>query len=120
MVTIETMAPVLINGVNEGKLTWSKLAEVLSSAPAKMFGLYPQKGSLEVGSDADLVLVDPDVVYRVDQTKLQSRTKMSAFDGREMKGKPVRTILRGRTVMKDGEIIGQPGGHFIRPEKGSV
>ena len=82
-----------------------------------MFGLYPAKGSLEVGTDADISIVDPDMEYIMDQTKLQSRTKLSPFDGRHMKGKPVCTIVRGKTVMRDGEIIGEPSGHLIRPER---
>ena len=116
MVTIETMAPVLIDGVNHGRISWNRLAEVLSEAPAKMFGLYPSKGSLEVGTDADITIIDPDMEYVMDQTKLHSRTKLSPFDGRHMKGKPVCTIVRGKTVMKDGEIKGDPSGRFIRPE----
>ena len=117
MVTVETMVPVIIDAVNRGKISWNKLAEALSEAPAKMFGLYPAKGSLEVGTDADISIVDPDMEYIMDQTKLQSRTKLSPFDGRHMKGKPVCTIVRGKTVMKDGEIIGEPSGHLIRPER---
>ena len=85
MVTIETMAPVLIDGVNHGRISWNRLAEVLSEAPAKMFGLYPSKGSLEVGTDADITIIDPDMEYVMDQTKLHSRTKLSPFDGRHMK-----------------------------------
>ena len=117
MVTVETMVPVIIDAVNRGKISWNKLAEALSEAPAKMFGLYPAKGSLEVGTDADISIVDPDMEYIMDQTKLQSRTKLSPFDGRHMKGKPVCTIVRGKTVMRDGEIIGEPSGHLIRPER---
>ncbi len=55
--------------------------------------------------------------YIMDQTKLQSRTKLSPFDGRHMKAKPVCTIVRGKTVMRDGEIIGEPSGHLYSPGK---
>ena len=117
MVTVETMVPVVIDAVNKGRINWNKLAEILSEAPAKMFGLYPSKGSLEVGTDADITIVDPDVEYVMDQNRLHSKTKLSPFDGRQMKGRPVCTIVRGTTVMKDGEILGEPQGHLIRPER---
>ena len=117
MVNIETMVPLMIDAVNAGKLTWQELVRVLSAEPAKMYGLYPHKGAIQVGADADIVLVDPERKWTVDQEKLQSRTKLSAYHGMTLKGKIERTILRGHTVMNDGEICGGAEGRFVRPDK---
>lgn len=115
MTNIEIMAPVMINAVNEGKITINQLAGVLSENQAKIFGLYPQKGSLEVGTDADIVILDMDQEYFLDQEKLHSRTKLTPFNGKKMKGLPVMTILRGKIIAKNGEVISQQNGKFIRP-----
>lgn len=116
MVAIETMAPLLIDSVNRGCITINKLAQVLSEQPAKMYGLYPQKGSLQPGTDADITIVDMQEQYTILQENLHSRTKLSPYHGRQLQGKPVQTILRGTTVMRDGRIIGTPTGKFVRPE----
>jgi len=115
MANIEIVAPIMINAVNEGKITINQLAELLSENPAKEFGFYPQKGSLEVGTDADIVIVDLDKEYVLDQEKLHSRTKLTPFHGRKLKGLPVETIVRGKTVAKDGEVVSDPIGKFVRP-----
>lgn len=115
MATIETMPLVMINFVNEGRLSINELVDVLSEQPARMFGTYPMKGSLEVGTDADIVVVDMDKAYTFSQESMHSRTKLSPYHGRDMVGKPVKTILRGKTIMVDGEIVGEPSGKFIRP-----
>ncbi len=117
MATIETMAMVMLDGVNKGKLTINQLSSVLSEAPAKMFGLYPQKGSLEIGTDADVAIVDLAPAYIFHQEQMHSRTKLSPYDGMTFKGAVTKTILRGKTIAQDGEIVGSPSGHFIRPEK---
>jgi allantoinase len=115
MASIETMPPVMIDAVSKGKLTFNKLADVLSEAPAKLFGLYPKKGSLDPGSDADIVIIDPDSMYLFDQETMHSRTKLSPYHGMTFKGRPVQTILRGVTVAKDGQPVHGPMGRFIRP-----
>ncbi|NMA12339.1 MAG: dihydroorotase [Chloroflexi bacterium] len=113
--TIETMPLVMINFVNQGRLSINDLVSVLSEQPARMFGTYPMKGSLEVGTDADIVVIDMNKEYTFSQESMHSRTKLSPYDGWEMVGKPVKTILRGKTIMVDGEIVGEPSGKFIRP-----
>ena len=115
MATIETMSMVMLNAVNQGKLTINDLCSVLSETPARLYNTYPMKGSMQIGTDADFVIVDLDKEYTFHQESMHSRTKMSPYDGMHMKGLAVQTILRGKTIAKDGEIIGGPSGHFIRP-----
>lgn len=115
MATIETMSMILLNAANQGKLSLNQVAKVLSETPAKLFGMYPMKGALQAGADADLVLVDLDAEYVFRQEQMHSRTKLSPYNGMTFKGKPVQTILRGKTMAKNGDIVGSPSGRFIRP-----
>ena len=113
--TIETMSLTLLDAVSKGKLSIQMLVKLLCEEPAKMYGTYPMKGSLNVGTDADMVIVDMDKSYTFHQDDMHSRTKLSPYDGWNLKGKPVETILRGKTIARDGEIVGSPSGHFIKP-----
>lgn len=113
--TIETMSMILLDAMNKGKITENEVAKFLSENPAKEFGTYPQKGSLTVGGDADFAIVDPNAEYVFHQESMHSRTKLSPYDGGTYRGRVVQTVLRGMTVAKDGEIVGAPRGHFIRP-----
>lgn len=114
MCGLETLAPLMIQAVNDGKITKEQLADVLSEQPAKMFGVYPQKGSMEIGTDADFTIVDFDRIYEVDAKKFQSVSKVTAFDGMKIRGCAVYGILRGHVIMKDGEVLeDHPIGKFI-------
>ena len=115
MCGVETLAPLMIDAVNKGKITIHQLVSQLSENPAKLFGLYPQKGSLQVGTDADITLVDMNKRHTIKKEELHSISKVTAFDGFEIQGMPVATIVRGKSVMKDGKIISSPFGKFIRP-----
>ncbi len=111
---VETLGLLMINAVSTGKITENQLAKLQSENPAKLYGLYPQKGSLEIGTDADIVIIDFDSEYEFRQENMQSKVKLSPFNGRKLKGKPVETILRGLTVMRDGTIVGEARGKFLR------
>jgi len=105
-----TILPVLLHaGYHKGRLSLSRIAEVLTSAPARIFNVAPAKGSLGVGADADITLVDLNLARVVNPAELGSYSDYSLYEGQTLKGWPVRTILRGRTVMADGKITGQPG-----------
>jgi dihydropyrimidinase len=80
------------------------------SIPAKIFNLYPRKGAIAVGSDADFVLYDPDGSHRVDVKDLHSNTDNSIFQGMEMVGRPIMTILDGQVIAEDGELADQKPG----------
>ncbi len=111
---IETIAPLLLTRVNAGQLSLNQLAALLSANQAKIFGLYPQKGAIQIGSDADLVIIDIHKEYQIDQAKIHSKIKASPYHGRKVQGKPIQTILRGKTIAKNDEIMGNPEGKFIR------
>lgn len=92
----------------EGKIPLERVAEVCSSAPARLFRLE-RKGDLRPGLDADLVLVDLEKSYEVRDADVLSLTGWSPYAGRKLKGKPVRTLVRGRTVYVDGKVVGKKG-----------
>ena len=95
-----------------------RIAHLTATAPAQLFGLYPRKGVIAVGADADLALVDPAQEWTFQSGDLQTRSGVSAYLGKTFTGKVVRTIVRGVTVFTDGEVTGTPGvGAFLRPNQ---
>jgi dihydropyrimidinase len=105
-----TILPVLMDqGYHMGRLSLERIAELLCEAPAEIFGL-PQKGRLTVGADADVTIVDPELMREVRWQELGSYSDYSLYDGWRFKGWPTLTMVRGLTVMRDGAIVG-PGGH---------
>ena len=117
MCGVETLAPLMLDAVDQGKMTLQQLVQVLSENPAKLFGIYPQKGSLQVGTDADLTIVDLNRKHVIKTENLHSKSKVTAYDGFEVTGMPVATIVRGRTVMKDGQIVSGPFGQLVKPRE---
>lgn len=110
----DTLALLFDEGVNKGRLDLLTLAKVSSENAAKLYGLYPKKGALAVGSDADIVVFDPDKETTLGVGRMRSRADYSLWEGRRVKGLPVKTFLRGRLVMEDGEVVAeQPGGRFV-------
>ncbi|MTI70405.1 MAG: allantoinase AllB [Firmicutes bacterium] len=114
---VETMVPVIVSeGYNKGRLSLSRLVEVLSESPAKHYGLYPKKGAMFIGSDADFTILDLDKEWTIDKDKMYTMAKYTPFHGYKLKGKPVKTVIRGKVVYDDNEgIVGQEGyGQFIK------
>ncbi|MFZ5649943.1 MAG: dihydroorotase [Bacillota bacterium] len=105
---------VLHHGVNKRGVSLLKVAEIMSKKPAEIFGLYPQKGVIAPGSDADLVVVDLEKTVRVDHKNLGSYCDFSLYDGEELKGWPVMTVKSGRLVVKDGRMVGHAPGRYLR------
>ncbi len=112
---VETSVPLMLTQVNEGRLSISTYVKHASENPAKLFNLYPRKGTIQIGSDADFTIVDMVKEGTLKSEKLHSKTKITPFDGWKVKGLPVYTIVRGKTVMKDGEIVSKPQGEWIKP-----
>ncbi len=90
----------------------------MTANPAKLFGIYPRKGTISPGSDADIVLVDPDGGLTVDSARFLSRSGGSgkAYDGMELRGRVNTTLSRGRTVFTGGQVVGDSGGRLVSPD----
>ncbi len=111
---LQTMLPMLYSeGVRTGRITLSRFVEVTSTNAAKLFGLYPRKGTIAVGGDADLVIFDPDLTRTVKGSMLKSNADYSVYEGWQVTGWPVLTLRRGEIVFRDEEVIGQPGSGVI-------
>ncbi len=105
-------------GLVTGKLSLSQIVNLISTGPAKLFGLYPEKGSLEEGTDADLVLFNPDVSWTLSSETTHSASGYTPYEGMTVTGKAVMTFLRGRLVMGDGIYLGLPGdGRFLKARR---
>ncbi|MFC1918984.1 dihydroorotase family protein, partial [Chloroflexota bacterium] len=120
MPSTETMLPIMYSeGVAKGRITLPKMVELLCENPAKRFGLYPKKGAIKVGSDADLVVMDPDIEWTVRAADLHSKADYTCFEGWRLRGKPVLSLLRGHVLLKEGALLQKPGfGSFL--EQSSV
>jgi D-hydantoinase len=114
--TIETMLPLLLSeGVNKGRISLVDLQRVCCTSPAKIFGLYPRKGCIKPGADADLVIVDPKLSRKVRAETLHYKVGWTPYEGRTLKGWPVLTMLRGTVLCQDGVVIKEPGNAQFLP-----
>lgn len=115
---LETQLPALWTaGVNGGTLSPNRLVEAMAEAPARLHGLYPRKGTIAVGSDADLVLFDPGREETITQARLHSRAGYEPCEGMPCRGWPVMTLSRGEIVARDGEPVAPLGrGRLLRRE----
>lgn len=112
----ETLLPTMLDQVNKGTLTLEKLSYYLSARPAQVFKMFPKKGSLIVGTDADLTVVDMEAEWTITAENMYSKSReTSMFEGWKVKGKPVLTVVRGEIVAEDGIVVGEQGyGMFQR------
>jgi dihydropyrimidinase/allantoinase len=107
--------PVLISeGMHKRGIPLSRIVEVASAAPAQAFNLYPRKGTIAVGSDADLAIVDLELEQVVSTELCRSAQDHTPFEGIAVKGWPTDTILRGEPVLRDGEVAGEARGEYLR------
>jgi dihydropyrimidinase len=117
---VTTLLPVLLSeGYHRRGLPLERIAQVLSTNPARIFGLAPAKGAIGVGADADLTLVDLDRDVVVDSSTFGSHADYSIYDGWKLRGWPVATYVRGAPVMQDGEIV-VPAGYGRAVARGAV
>jgi allantoinase len=116
---VQTLVPlVLTEGVHRRGLGLEAAATLLAAAPARIAGLWPRKGAIQVGADADLLVVDMERRWTVDPGWLQSRHPHSPFVGWTMEGWITHVLRRGQTIALDGEVVVEGGGQWVRPPNG--
>jgi dihydroorotase len=115
---VETSMRLMLTLVHEGRMTMEQYVRMAGSAPARAFGLWPRKGVIQPGADADVAIVDPAKRGTIRGAELHSeRSRFTPFEGMETVGAPVATIVRGRVVMQDGKVLDAAGwGRMERPE----
>jgi len=110
---IDTTSAVLLDGAKAGRLTYERVVEVYAEAPARIYGLA-RKGRLVPGADADVSVVDPAAAWTVSDDDILSRAGWSPFSGRTLRGRPIRTYVRGQLVALHGAVCANPGvGQFV-------
>ncbi len=112
---VETLLPLLYTeGVATGRLAVHDIARLAAEAPARIYGLFPRKGMIAPGADADLVVVAPSETWRLEASRLHMNCDFSPYEGRTMVGRVVLTLSRGEVVFREAEVLAMPGrGHFL-------
>jgi dihydropyrimidinase len=101
-------------GVRAGRITLNRMVELLATSPAKLFGLYPRKGTVAVGSDADLVVFDPKKRVTITAANQHSKSDYNLFEGTEVTGSPEVVLLRGHVLVENDELVAKPGiGQYV-------
>jgi dihydropyrimidinase len=113
---VENRLSLIYNGgVRTGKISLNRFVELVSTAPARMFGLYPKKGAIAVGSDADLVLFDPEAEMTISAATHHMRIDYSLYEGWKVKGVPRKVLSRGNLIVDGDKFLGRAGaGSFVR------
>ncbi len=107
---LQVMLPMLHSeGVLKGRISLNRMVEVLSTNEAKLFGLFPRKGTVAVGSEADLVIFDPNLTRTIEASMLKSNADHSVYEGLSVTGWPRLTMRRGSVVFENDEVVGHPG-----------
>lgn len=115
---LQDQMPLLYSeGVRKGRITLERMVAVSATNPAKLFGLYPRKGTIAVGSDADVVIWDPNLTRTIKDEDVLSNGKFSIFSGWEVTGWPTVTIRRGEIVYRDGKVLSTPGSGRLAPRQ---
>src|SRR6059058_3238024 len=105
-------------GTRAGRITLNRMVELLATNPAKLFGLYPRKGTIAVGSDADLVIFDPEKKVTISAATQHSKTDYNLYEGTEVTGSPEVVLLRGNVLVDGDELVASPGiGQFVARAK---
>src|SRR4051812_17115898 len=112
---IETRLHLLYEGVRDGRISLNRFVEITSTAPAKIFGLYPKKGSISVGADADVVVWDPEQKFELSHKNLHMKADYAAYEGKTVVGAPKLVLSRGETVVDGTKLLARKGrGKFLR------
>ena len=109
------MALLFSEGVMKGRISVSRYVDLTSTMPAKLFGLWPRKGNLAVGADADIVIIDPRRSHTLCHSDMHDNADYSPYEGMSCQGMPVTTLSRGKVVAHEGQFTGDAGsGQFLR------
>src|SRR4051794_17989346 len=116
---VETRLPILFSeGVGKGRISLNEFVALTATNHAKTYGLYPKKGTIAVGSDADIAIWDPERELTIAQSLLHHGSDYTPYEGIKVKGWPVSIMVRGRFVVRDGALVGKPGGgEYVSREK---
>lgn len=107
---VETRLPILFSeGVSKGRISLNEFVALTATNHARMYGLYPKKGTIAVGADADLAIWDPDREQTISQSLMHGGSDYTPYEGIKVKGWPVSTMVRGKFVVRDGQLIGKEG-----------
>jgi dihydropyrimidinase len=105
-------------GVRAGRISLNRMVELLATNPAKLFGLYPRKGTLAVGSDADVVIFDPEKTVTISAKGHHSKVDYNLYEGTQVQGSPEIVLLRGNVLVEGDQLVAKPGiGQFVRRAK---
>ena len=111
---LDTTLSVLLNAAHEGTIRYELIPEIYARVPARTYGLWPRKGALRPGADADLAIIDPAAKWHVADVDVLSKAAWSPFSGRTLVGRTVVTILRGTVIAESGQVLAAPGaGRFV-------
>src|SRR5215467_14019144 len=112
---IETRLHLLYEAVREGRISLNRFVEITSTAPAKIFGLYPKKGTIAVGADADVVVWDPEKRFELSHANLHMKADYAAYEGKTVVGAPSHVLARGELIVEHDKLLARPGrGQFLR------
>jgi len=116
---IETRIPLMFSeGVMKNRININRFVDVTSTTPAKIFGLYPKKGTITVGSDADIVLIDPKREVTLSKSMLHENVDYTCYENIKLKGYPILTMVRGKIIVRENNFIGEKGyGQYIKRKK---
>ncbi|ARC38928.1 dihydropyrimidinase (plasmid) [Paracoccus yeei] len=111
---VEERLMMVYQGVNQGRISLTDFVDLVATRPAQVFGMFPQKGTIAVGSDADIVIWDPEAELVITQSAMHNAMDYSSYEGRKVKGVPRTVLLRGKVVSDGREYVGTPGdGQFL-------
>ena len=112
---VEERLMMVYQGVNDGRISLTEFVDLVATRPAQIFGMFPQKGTIAVGSDADIVIWDPQASMTIAQSVMHNNMDYSSYEGRTVKGLPKTVLLRGKVIVEDRAYVGQAGdGRFLK------
>lgn len=115
---VEERLTMVYQGVNAGRISLTQFVDLVATRPAQVFGMFPKKGTIAVGSDADIVIWDPEAEMTITQSEMHNAMDYSSYEGHRVKGLPRTVLLRGKVIVEDRNYVGTPGeGAFLHRDR---